>query len=217
MGVLTRMKNIIMAETNGFLEKIEKPIYLLEQSIQVVEENLAKGQKALAEQIYLEKKQTILIGQVQDMIEKRTRQAKLATQQGEETIAKIALQEKIVQEEKLEIYERQLETMKAQTASISEQIFSLREKLDEFKHRKLLLLSKLNATQSLNQLQDQSVFFQTDNVAKGFVRVEEQILRLESELEAKKQSTTFLNKNNYYLDPSMQDRVEEELAKLKNN
>ncbi|WP_176713702.1 PspA/IM30 family protein [Pseudobacillus wudalianchiensis] len=44
-----------MAELHGALDKVEDPIAMLNQYVREMEGNLAKGQDALARQIFLEK------------------------------------------------------------------------------------------------------------------------------------------------------------------
>jgi phage shock protein A len=216
MGIFNRIKNIVVAETNGFLDQVEKPVRMLNHYVREAEDELAKGQQALANQIFLEKKQAALIVQTKEVLEKRARQAKLAVEHRDEQIAKLALQEKLIQEEKLSQYEAQLVTIKAQTADLLDKLEQFQEKVDELKHRRLLLLSKLNVTQSLKQINDSFVSFNTDHITKGFAQVEERILRLESEVEARQQLVASARPvNSYYVDSTLQEQVEKEFQQLK--
>jgi phage shock protein A len=216
MGIFKRIKSIVTAQTNGFLDQVEEPIYMLNQYVREAEEDLAKGQQALATQFFLEKKQAILIAQTEQILAKRERQAKLAVERGEEEMAKIALQEKIIQEEKLKAFAAQYDSIKAQTVDLTNQLKQLQEKLDEFKHRKLLLTSKVNVATSLKKINDTFVSFDSDNIARGFARVEERILLLESELEARQQLASINHlKTGLNVDAALQEKVEQELEKLK--
>jgi phage shock protein A len=216
MGIFKRIKNIVAAETNGFLDQVEKPVRMLNHYVREAEDELAKGQQALANQIFLEKKQAALILQTREVLATRTRQAKLAVEHGDEQIAKLALQEKLIQEEKLQQYEAQLAKIKAQTADLIDKLDQFQEKVEELKHRRLLLLSKLNVTQSLKQINDSFVSFNTDQFTKGFAQVEERILLLESEVEARQQLVSSARSTTpYYVDSSLQEQVEKELQQLK--
>jgi phage shock protein A len=216
MGIFKRIKNIVAAETNGFLDQVEKPVRMLNHYVREAEDELAKGQQALANQIFLEKKQAALILQTKEVLATRTRQAKLAVEHGDEQIAKLALQEKLIQEEKLKQYEAQLAKIKAQTADLIDKLDQFQEKVEELKHRRLLLLSKLNVTQSLKQINDSFVSFNTEHFSKGFAQVEERILLLESEVEARQQLVASARSTTpYYVDSSLQEQVEKELQQLK--
>src|SRR3954467_15727475 len=105
MGILKRLKTITMAELNGLLDGIEDPIAMLNEYSREMEQEIVKGQKALARQIVVEKKQEALISEVKSLVDKRTRQAKLAIEQGEEQIAKLAVQEKLNNEKQLHLYQ----------------------------------------------------------------------------------------------------------------
>ncbi|MGD6894077.1 PspA/IM30 family protein [Bacillus infantis] len=104
MGVLKRMKRIVTADLHDAVDKMENPISLLKQYIREVEEQLEKGKQAMAQQYAVEQKYSLLIASEQETAEKRNRQAELAVSKGEEDIAKLALQEKIVSERKLSVY-----------------------------------------------------------------------------------------------------------------
>jgi phage shock protein A len=218
MGIFKRINHIVKAQANRFLDLVEEPIHMLNQYIREAKEDFAKGEKALATQFFLEKRQAILIAQTEEILSKRERQAKLALERGEEEMAKIALQEKLLQEEKLKAYSAQYETIKAQTVELTNQLKQLQEKLDEFKHRQLLLTSKVNVANSLKQINDTFVSFNSDKIAKGFASVEERILFLESELEARQQlAPTTLLKSGLHVDVALTEKVENELEKLKSS
>jgi phage shock protein A len=216
MGIFKRIKTIVRGQANGFLNQVEQPIHMLNQYIREAEMDLVKGQQALANQIYLEKKQGVLLSQTKETLTKRERQAKLAVERGEEEIAKIAIKEKLIQEEKLTAYEMQYHAIQEQSANLQDQLKLLQEKLDDFNHRKLILISKLNVTSSLKGMNDTFVSFNTENIANGFARVEERLLLLESELEARKQlRPSYTQPKAVELDPSIQEKVEREFEKFK--
>src|SRR6478609_4703012 len=98
MGIFKRLKTITMAEINGLLDGIENPIAMLNEYSREMEEEIAKGQQALARQIFVEKKQEALISDTKALVDKRVRQAKLALEHGEEQMAKLAVQEKLLLE-----------------------------------------------------------------------------------------------------------------------
>jgi phage shock protein A len=218
MGIFKRINRIVKAQANRFLDQVEEPIHMLNQYIREAEEDFTKGEKALATQYFLEKRQAILIAQTEEILSKRERQAKLAIERGEEGIAKIALQEKLLQEEKRKAYSGQYETIKVQTVELTHQLKQLQEKLEEYKHRQLLLTSKVNVANSLKQINDTFVSFDSEKLARGFARVEDRILFLESELEARQQlAPTTLLKNGLNADVALTEKVENELVKLKSS
>ncbi|MBE2949951.1 PspA/IM30 family protein, partial [Anoxybacillus flavithermus] len=110
MGILKRVKHVVLADLHDMIDKCEDPIRMTKQYIRELEEQLEQAQQALAQQFVLEQKYERLIADAKEMIEKRARQAKLAVEKNEEPIAKMALQEKIAYEKKLELYTQQYNT-----------------------------------------------------------------------------------------------------------
>jgi phage shock protein A len=216
MGIFKRIKDITMNEVHTLLDKVEDPINMLNHHMREMEEEINKGQQAYAHQFFLEKKQMTLIVDTHTIIIKRERQAKLAVDKGEESIAKMALQEKLNQEKNLNLYNEQYETIANQTKILGENLHQLKDKYSELQNRRLLLLSRANVAQSIKQMDNMVVSFNTDHIAKGFARAEERVLLLEAEVEASNRLSHQPQEiHTYSIDPTMQQEVEKEFEKLK--
>ncbi|MGG3561900.1 PspA/IM30 family protein [Neobacillus rhizosphaerae] len=217
MGIFKRIKTITMAEMNGLLDGIEDPIAMLNEYSREMEQEIVKGQKALARQIFVEKKQAALISETQAFVDKRNRQAKLAIEHGEDAMAKLAVREKLVLEKQLHLYHEQAEAIKTQTQLLNEKIEHLEETYNQMQHKKILLASRANVALSTKQIQKATVSFQTDTIARGVVRAEEQILMMEAEVQAGNQFSTPLAQfdaaANQFVD---EDELNKELEKLRN-
>ncbi|MDR4949666.1 PspA/IM30 family protein [Neobacillus cucumis] len=216
MGIFKRLKTITMAEVNGLLDGLEDPIAMLNEYSREFEKEITKGQQALARQIFVEKKQAALISQTKALVDKRTRQAKLAIEQGEEAIAKLAVQEKLNQEKTLQLYVDQLESLKGQTQILVEKIDQLKETYNQLQQKKILLASRANVAQSMKQIQKVTVSFNTDDVARGVARAEEKILLMEAEVQAGNQFAAPLAQIDTAYDRYVSDEeLNKELEKIK--
>jgi phage shock protein A len=211
MGIFKRLKTITMAEINGLLDGIENPIAMLNEYSREMEEEIAKGQQALARQIFVEKKQEALISDTKALVDKRVRQAKLALEHGEEQMAKLAVQEKLLLEKQLVLYTEQYEAVKGQTKILLEKLNQLKDTYNQLQHKKILLVSRANVAQSIKQIQKATVSFQTDTIARGVARAEEQILMMEAEVQAGNQ----LGKPAPVTNLVDEDEISLELEKLK--
>jgi phage shock protein A len=217
MGIFKRLKTITMAEMNGLLDGIEDPIAMLNEYSREMEQEISKGQHALARQIFVEKKQEALISDTKALVDKRTRQAKLAIEQGDEAMAKLAVQEKLNKENQLQLYVDQLESIKGQTQILIEKLDQLKETYNQMQQKKILLASRANVAQSMKQIQKATVSFNTDDISRGVARAEEKILFMEAEVQAGNQFATPLAQfdaayNSYVSD----EELNKELEKLKN-
>lgn len=217
MGIFKRLKTMTKAQLNGLLDGIEDPIAMLNEYSRELEEEIVKAQKALSLQILVEKKQANLLLETEGLVDKRTRQAKLAIEQGEDTIAKIAVQEKLTNEKQLALYQQQFEAIKSQTELLIDKINELKETYNELQHKKILLASRANVAQSMKQIQQATTNFQTDNIARGVARAEEQIMLMEAQVQA---GSHFINplsqQDAAYQTYVNNEELERELEKLKN-
>ncbi|WP_028403049.1 PspA/IM30 family protein [Ectobacillus panaciterrae] len=218
MGILKRIKNIVTADVHETLDKLENPVSMLKQYLRDTEEQVAKAQHALSQQLFLEKKYEALIAETEDIIAKRTRQAELALSRDEDNMAHLALQDKITNEKKLEMYRENYEMTKQQTAALYEQIDKLQEKYQELQYKKLVLVSRLNAARAMKQSNAALASFHTENAVKGFARVESYIQKLEAEAAASNYfyQISYASKAQA-LDNNLQEEVQKELEQLKAN
>ncbi|WP_377866657.1 PspA/IM30 family protein [Bacillus sp. R86525] len=218
MGILKRIKNIVVADVNQTLDKIENPVSMLKQYLRETEQQITKAEKALSHQYYLEKKYEALISETNALIAKRTRQAELAVSREEDHMAQLALQEKIVNEKKAELYRQQYEITKEQTATLYEQIDKLQKKYGELQYKELVLVSRLNAAQAIKESNRAIDSFHTESTAKGFARIESYVQKLEAETAASNYFYNVKSPNQQeVLDQNLQEEVQRELAKLKEN
>jgi len=216
MGIFKRMRTIAKADLNGVLDRIEDPIAMLNEHSREMEQEMVKAQKALSRQIFLEKKLSGLILETKNLVEKRTRQAKLAIDQGEDSIAKLAVQEKLNHENQLSVYQQQYGAIQGQTEMLKEKLRELQNTYNELQHKKVLLASRANVARSMKQIQEATVSFQTDTIARGVVRAEERILLMEAEVQAVNQFTSPLIQHDMdYRTYENEEELNREIEKLK--
>ncbi|MFJ8218906.1 PspA/IM30 family protein [Bacillus cereus] len=218
MGILKRIKSIVVADVHQTLDKIENPVSMLKQYLRETEQQITKAEKALSHQYYVEKKYEALISETDALIAKRTRQAELAVSREEDHMAQLALQEKIVNEKKAELYRQQYEITKEQTATLYEQIDKLQKKYGELQYKELVLTSRLNAAQAIKESNRAIDSFHTESTAKGFARIESYVQKLEAETAASNYFYNMKSPNQQeVLDQNLQEEVQRELGKLKEN
>ena len=215
MGIFKRMKRIAKADVNGWLDNLEDPLVMLNEYSREMEEEIVKAERALSRQIFAENKQGALILETKALVEKRNRQAKLAIETGEESIAKLAVQEKLTHEKQLSLYEQQYEAIKSQTENLREKLSELQQTYHELQNKKVLLASRVNVAQSMKQMQKAAGSFQTDNILRGVARAEDRILLMEAEVQAGSQFSNPLVKYNFtYVN---EDEINKEIEKLKSD
>lgn len=105
MGVFRRVRDITMATLNEHLEQSQDPIRLIDQFLIETREEIAEAERLHHQ--YSSHTRTLKqqVDHAKSMRDKREEQALLALKAEEEHLAKMALQEKMLYEEKLEQYE----------------------------------------------------------------------------------------------------------------
>lgn len=216
MGIFKRVKRITKANINGLLDKVEDPIAMLNEMTRELEQEIAHAQKALSLQIYAENKQKALILAINATIEKRMRQAKLAIEHGDETIARLAIEEKMIQENQLDFYVEQFEALQDQTNILKNHLNDLNATLVELQNRKILLASRANVAQSIKRIQTATSSFETGNILKGISQAEDRILLMEAEVQAGQHFTRslFIQEATYQNVINEED-INKEIDKLK--
>ncbi|MDN4494334.1 PspA/IM30 family protein [Ureibacillus aquaedulcis] len=217
MGIFRRVKMITNANIHELLDGVEDPIAMLNEYSREMEQEMAKAQKALSRQIFIENKQAKLINETKEIIAKRTRQANLALDFGEEAIARMAIEEKIMYENYLGMYELQYAEIQEQSNMLKEQLKELQNTFMALQNRKLLLASRANVARSMKQIQSTTASFQTGNILKGISQAEDQILLMESEVQANRHFTSpMLVQDVIYQNHVNDEDINQEIEKLKN-
>jgi len=102
----------------------------------------------------------------------------------------LAVQEKLNKENQLQLYVEQLVSIKGQTQILVEKLDQLKETYSQMQQKKILLASRANVAQSMEQIQKVTVSFNTDDIARGVALAEEKILMMEAEVQAGNQFAT---------------------------
>lgn len=216
MGIFKRIKTIAKADINRLLDNMEDPIAMLNEYSREMEQEMLKAQKALSRQIFVENKQATLIFDTKSLIDKRTRQAKLAINHKEDDMAKLAVQEKLIHEKQLAVYQQQYEAIQGQTKILKEKLQELQEIYRELQHKKVLLASRANVVQSIKQIQNVTSSFQTDAMTKGVARAEERISLMEAEVQAGNQfMNPLVQQEALYHNYVNEEELVQEIEKLK--
>nr|WP_106782681.1 PspA/IM30 family protein [Lysinibacillus timonensis] len=215
MGIFKRVKTMTKARIHGMLDGLEDPIAMLNEYTREMEQEMINARKALARQMFAENKHLALITETKDMIAKRTRQAKLAIEHGEVDIAKLAVEEKIIHEKHLTVYQQQYEEIQEQTNMLKEHVKELQVALTDLHNRKMLLASRANVAQSIQRIQKATAPFESENILKGIAKVEDRILLMEAEAKVSSPYSSSLLLDGYYQSHVNEEEIYRELEKLK--
>jgi phage shock protein A len=216
MGIFKRVKDIALADINEMIDKLENPITMIKQYLRELEEQIATAKTALANQLIAERKFEALISELEQVIEKRVRQANLALDRDEEAIAQLAVEEKLICEKRLQVYREQYQTVKQQIAILQEQLHKSKELYDELQSKKWILMSRASGARAMQDLNRVVASVDTDTIQKGFSRMEEQVWQMEARAAADAQvDRLFHNPASAGTNAIFKNEVQHELERLK--
>ncbi|RXT06245.1 PspA/IM30 family protein [Ammoniphilus sp. CFH 90114] len=213
MSILSRVRNITKATLNEMLDHVEEPIMMLNQYLRDMEREISQAELTLASQLSQEKKTKMLLEETKQRIEKRQRQAQLAIEHGQDDIARQAIYDKQLAEEKVEQYTRDYEFLVEQSQALREQLQELKEKFYTMKNKRAGLIARANAAKATKRIHDTLSPSHLESAAKGFARMEEKILNLEVDAEISEKMRRIYDPE--YMPAKNNPRVETELEKMK--
>lgn len=217
MGIFKRLRDLTMASINDLLDKAEDPVKMLNQFLRDMEEDILEAEAAVAKQIAIEKKFKQQADEAEDMVNRRGEQAMKALEQGNEELARKALQDKKEHQARYDEFKRQYDIAKANADQLRSQLSEMKDEFGKMKNKKDLLVARAESAKAQKQINQTMSGFGKDNAAKGFDRMTEKVMQLEAEAEASKDirsSSRTLDDELDALDKNGSG-VEDELAALK--
>jgi phage shock protein A len=184
MGIFKRLRDLTMASVNDLLDKAEDPVKMLNQFLRDMEEDIQEAEVAVAKQIAIEKKFKQQYEEADEMVNKRGEQAMKALEQGNEELARKALQDKKEHQERLDVFKGQFDIAKTNADQLRSQLTEMKEEFGKMKNKKDLLIARAESAKAQKQINQAMSGFGTDNAAKGFDRMSEKVLQLEAEAQA---------------------------------
>ncbi len=187
MGIFKRLRDLTMASINDLLDKAEDPVKMLSQFLRDMEEDIMEAESAVAKQIAIEKKFKQQTEEAEDMVNRRGEQAMKALEQGNEELARKALQDKKEHQARYDEFKRQYDIAKTNADQLRSQLSEMKDEFTKMKNKKDLLIARAESAKAQKQINQAMSGFGTDNAAKGFDRMTEKVLQMEAEAEASKE------------------------------
>ena len=181
-GALSRMADIIRADVNDLVSRMEDPDKMVRQMIREMEETVDEATAAVAGAVANER---LLERRVRERQAQATRwqgKAEQALAAGEEDLARRALEQKVAVTAEAGEMETALEEARKVTAQLKGQVAQLKAKLTEANTSRMAIVARCRAAQSRSQVPRTSLEVREEPFAR-FERFREEVARAEATAE----------------------------------
>lgn len=184
MGIFQRLSDLLKSNVNDLIDKAEDPEKMVKQIIIDMQKELNKSTqaygKAKASEKLAEKQYKTALATSADWEAK----AKAALTQGDQELAKKALEKKVKADADVANYKEMYDTISTQTEAIGDQVEVLKAKLEEAKSRQAMLIARSQMADTQKNLAKSVGGFDPSSAIEKFDRMEEKVVRKEAEANA---------------------------------
>jgi len=216
MAIFERISDLVRANINDLIDKAEDPEKMVKQIIIDMEDQLRKATQGLGTAMGSLNQVKKQLEGAQNQSNMWREKAKECLEQGNEELAKQALENKVKQDNMATQYQEMVSSMEKQVNEIKAQIDVLKQKLEEARSKQAMLVArsqmadaKSKMAKTLGNMDSKSAFAKMD-------KMEQKIEKKEAEANAFSEiSGVQENENDPFVQMDKEKSVNAELEKLK--
>lgn len=147
-GLWGRCKFFLKAKFSKILDRAEDPAETLEHAYQQQLDNLQDVKQGIAQLVTAKKRLQLQSDKLEAQVAKHESQARAALQAGQEDLARVALQRKMVVQHELGSIDAQVAELEGDQAKLIENEAKLRTKIEQFKTKKEVIKAQYSAAEA---------------------------------------------------------------------
>jgi phage shock protein A len=218
-SIFKRISDVITANINDLIDRVEDPERMIKQIIREMEENISKAKEGVIDAIASEK-------QLQKELEHHRQQsaewlnkAEQALQAEKEDLARAALIRKREHDSIIKAIEPSWAAARNTSEQLKTQLRALEAKLEEARRKRSTLIGRQRAAQARQHMDKTMNGFQASLEAQAsFARMEDKVAEIESRTEAMAElNSDASDLEKEFLAMEVEHEVENELDRLKKN
>lgn len=216
MAIFERISDLVKANINDLIDKAENPEKMVKQIIIDMEDQLRKATQGLGTAMGSLNQVKKQLENAQEQSNVWQNKAKVCLEQGNEDLAKKALENKVKQDKMVAQYQEMVTSMESQVNDIKNQVDVLKEKLEEARSKQAMLTArskmadaKSQMAKTLGNMDSKSAFAKMDKMEQKIEQKEAQANAF-SEVSGVQES-----ENDPFAQMDKENSINEELEKLK--
>jgi phage shock protein A len=147
-GVSGRFSTVVKAKISKLLDRAEDPAETLDYSYQKQLESLQNVKKGIADVVTAKKRLQMQSSKIEQSVVKLDTQARQALSQGNEELARVALERKNVAQTELQNLDSQVTELEAQQQKLTDSEQKLRAKIEAFRTKKEVIKAQYSAAEA---------------------------------------------------------------------
>ena len=214
MGIFKKAIDIMKANINDIIDKAEDPEKMIKLMIIEMEEAATQATSSVAQAMANEK--NLQRKEAQALLEAKNWEKKAtdALKANREDLAKQALTKKVSYDNQAKQYGQMIQQSSQTTTQLKNNLDQIKTKLDEARMRETTLIARSQAAKAQKQFAKQMGKMDTNSAFAKFDKMEDKIVKLESEAEALGELTGATTEDEF-AKLEKNSAVDDELAKLK--
>ena len=182
--MFTRLASLVKAFFNSLMGKMEDPEMMLEQTYQDLQNNLIQVRQAVAQAIATEKQLEQQLQKNKDQAATWHNRATMAVQQGNDDLARQALQRKQQYAQAAADLEAQLKSQKEATNTLRQRLTELEGEVQKAYTKKQVLIARDKAAQATSKANEILSKSSADGALSVMEKMEQKVLERESKAAA---------------------------------
>jgi len=215
MRIFKRVKNIIDANLNDKLEKMENPEKMIRLMLAQIDTTLIEAKRGAAERLANRSIVEQELKKTKEALKRWEKRALLAVEKNLDDMAREALIEKQRLEKEIVRFEAEFAQMQDIVNSIQAQIALLEAKKQEVVEKQRLLIQRAYHAKEKKKVAQMLRDLEADVTLRRFEELESQIERLEAEAKVYSGETKSAQREKTFAKMEVDEAIEAELAKLK--
>lgn len=217
MNIFRRMNDVINANINDLIDKVEDPERMIKQIIREMEDNIRQAKEGVIVAIASEKRLFRELEQNRTKCDEWQHKAEVAMMHNNEELARSALVQKKEYEKVISQIEPMWNSALNSSTQLKSQLKQLESKLQDAKRKKGSLIARQRAAQTQSYMQNTDSDFNSQLLAQdNFNRMEDKVLEMEARAQARSELDGLSQQpDEAYIEMEIESEIDAEMEALK--